>query len=399
MTMFRRYSGRGIISGPNNLSVNCRFRIYQNSDGEISGRCAFTGNHGIAVETPGFTLSGKLAGGYAFSNLRITLNHVGGSIGRKSFTKLGFVASHLELQNNTIPPGPFIIRFFLTNFIFHGINFTRAANGGGSRDHFCTRVGSHNITIRHLTDYDTIRTRLRKERGIEVTSTLEFTTTKNFGWDGEKRFATNICEMLSFATGTKINWIALELLDTVHNPVLCHHLDTLTFDYSPSLPVICDDINPPTIPNFLSQCYPEYRRWRSRLKIHVAIEYEVKSKHETVSEFKYLLAGTAMESLKENFRIWKGLPVRKPGTRQRWYFSELLELLYQHFRLRRRKFKFIALRNKVVHSGTLRGGYRRSSFPHYLRLTDLINRLLLRILDYRGTYYDCVNGKEKKFRC
>lgn len=399
MTIFRKYSGRGIITLPNRLNISCRFRILQHTDGTISGRCAFPGDYGVGVNTSGLTLSGNLANGYTFNNLPITLNHMGGHFGRKSSTKLGFVASHLELQNATILTGPFTIRFFLTNFIFHGIDYTRRANGSGSRDHFRARVGARNVVIRHIDDYDTIHSRLKKERGIEVTATLEFSTNTKSKWIGEERFATNICEMLSFATGTKISWIAFELLDTRHIPIRYSHFDALTFGYSPTLPVIYDSFHSRTIPNFIEQSYSEYRRWRSRLKINVAIEYLVKSKNESVSEFKYLLAGTAMESLKENYRLWQNLPKDKPGTRRLWYFRELMELLYRHFRLRKRKFKFIALRNKVVHSGTLRGGYRGSSFPHYLALTNLISRLLLRILAYQGKYYNCVKKTEEKFHC
>jgi hypothetical protein len=290
----------------------------------------------------------------------------------------------------------FLLRFYLANLEFKGIIAAKTSAGSWKRDSTQVKIGARNIKIAQVDSYDDIINALKSTNGQSVTAFLEF----ECGQDRVKhaiKFVNNLCFLMSFATGSKVNWVAYDAI-LGGAVVYSFHSHNLLHRFIP-FPVIPDSW-PANLrfENFLEKSYPLYRQWKARLKINQVIEYQLLAKQESVSDVAVLFASVAMESLKHHYKKWKRLPRKNPATKRKWTFEEILRMCFADFGMRRKNFGFIKLRNQVVHSGQLTGSFRKSSLPHYLKLLNIIDRLVLKMLGYKGTYINVVTRAEIPFR-
>jgi hypothetical protein len=150
--------------------------------------------------------------------------------------------------------------------------------------------------------------------------------------------------------------------------------------------------NPETVRLFLESTWPSYRRYRSRRKLAVVIEYLTEAEHpQRTLEMQALLAFVAFESLKTTYASVVGIPFRNGYFRRangRTYsFEALATMMFAAVGMRPGLRRLIGLRNHIFHSGLTRQP-PSSLYNSYCSLQELLRRYLLRLLNYRGPYLD-----------
>lgn len=154
---------------------------------------------------------------------------------------------------------------------------------------------------------------------------------------------------------------------------------------------------------FLEQCWPRFRRLKRSRKLPAAINYLVSSDLHTSAQVKLLLAFTSLECLKATYATKAGIPFlkgrfRKPSGKKKvgapYGLEELLQQMLKDAGMRRGIKRAIALRNGLVHAGLTRHDLGQlSSWIDWTQ--SLLQEYLLRLLNYRGRYFEYSTGDER----
>lgn len=161
--------------------------------------------------------------------------------------------------------------------------------------------------------------------------------------------------------------------------------------FRPSIEV--DD--PDAVRLFLESTWPSYRRYRSRRKLAVVIEYLTEAEHpQRTLQMQALLAFVAFESLKTTYASAAGIPFQKGYFRRPngkpYSFGTLATMMLGAVGMNPGLRRLIGLRNHIIHSG-LTSRPLSSLYSSYCALQELLRRYLLRLLNYRGPYLDFKN--------
>jgi hypothetical protein len=110
-----------------------------------------------------------------------------------------------------------------------------------------------------------------------------------------------------------------------------------------------------------------------------------------------LLAFVALEHMKNTWAHSKGIPFVDgffqkpvgPGVKKgaRYGIRELLELMFAEKSLRPRLKRIVGVRNQIIHMGVTTRPFR-SNLSYYERTKALEHEYVLRLLGYRGMFYD-----------
>jgi hypothetical protein len=284
----------------------------------------------------------------------------------------------------------------------------------------------------------------RRLHGFAVTATLDLATTdESLGG----QVASDICSLLSIASGTKVAWVLQEGRDHAGEIAARKHQELVTRRFSP-LPLI-DPNGSGDIENFVNatigvflqkkdlwqlqqgliDAYMDAKRTEDYLqsrgiKLVVAVE-----------EFKYVfLQATSLEEFVLPPDVYKklipdlraaikGVLLRAgvaPHARQAFYpallganrkpfqnlLGDLLTLINLQLNANELRL-FVRCRNSLVHMGnfyclTATADDRSDVPPHsgpteeYFWLLHVVDRMFLKLLDYRGPYVDWTNGVHER---
>lgn len=364
------------------------------------------------IRSPHFTLfsmRGRLENGFY-----ISIDEMGANTPRK-FSIFSPIRTWQEGAN----PETVQAHYGLTNFAFMGCYYFAQDNDRPRLDAFNVTIEGVPIEIRKNTDYDLIVERLKKERISHVTSEA-------------------ICTIPFKA---RDEWIVhLDQLSWLISLAACEEIVVLYADYYDGKELIASDLYPqirtpfagrsPTIPidrlpccikKFLEAAFPVINKYQDEIKLKTLIHLAVTSQHPFLTlEEKFLIGIMALESfcsdtikiLKKNKRqlslrsvdisqekikkvldenhihlddqIIKEIASRTasnhPDFRDKLrYALEEFSVIFSESDL-----ALIPDRNEIVHNGQ----FKRASDPveRYHELSNLLIRILLTILNYRGEY-------------
>ncbi len=190
------------------------------------------------------------------------------------------------------------------------------------------------------------------------------------------------------------------------------------------------------LPNFLEECYTEYKNNHESFSLQLALGFYLESLKSKYDEEKYLLASTCLETILssyENLCKQKENPIipnsiKRTEKEIKKYLNEnnitLLEenieelskrisynqpslidklnamKLEYNIKLEKYDYDMPQIRNKITHTGRIpkiinssKGEREIYSYVEFNRLIYLIDRILLSILNYNGTYLNRIENQ------
>lgn len=160
---------------------------------------------------------------------------------------------------------------------------------------------------------------------------------------------------------------------------------------------------PGIVQNYLKSAWISWDNYIDKINLPSLIDYYVLLKNQEVIEIKILVGCVWMEAIKYEYasNIAKyekdnGGYFLKPKSSTKFKFKELVQEVYNYFKINNGDLSFIDYRNEIVHQGKI-----SRSFEDKLDLSDRliysIENIMLKILDYKGDIWDRIRREWVKF--
>jgi hypothetical protein len=246
-----------------------------------------------------------------------------------------------------------------------------------------------------------------------------------------ERLVTSICYLLSIASGTKVQWISRKDHLKTRRTASISHFSRVTKPYTPLRPLDLEAIG--VLRAYLEQTLPVYYKRRENFNLEKSVvDWYLDSKVETdYLEVRGAKVAISMETLKNSFLQSNGEPNDAfviPKTQMQRLLPDLqsalrcvlekygvqgddaneilkdhriLEMNRQTFRhslkkmatflelnLHKEMSRCINIRNALVHSGDFETPSQMTKLEQYLFMVNILDRMLLRLVGYRGPYID-----------
>jgi len=321
-----------------------------------------------------------------------------------------------------------LICFELVNFLFLGTEkevFIEGDNQRSSLSLMALKLGNKEIKLRRVVDYDQTEASLRAQHGLQVTCTAITTIEDSTELDTVVSTIDTLCDVMTVARGTLVNWISFDAINLESGLPYSRYRNSVTRDFS-EIDLIhytdpqntksflekgfsrCQEIEPDFQITRIARAFTETRGGsfiESRsLLIGVLVEY-ITSVKARLDDCTYILNQETFESQWDSLKVnvktilkltypqiaGKYLSVmlsnirglnRLPFSWKLNYLAKWLDIKFEPGEIE----KFIVTRNKLAHEG--RFPETGSPSEHYLRMQWFIDRLMLRLFDYHGPYYD-----------
>ena len=438
-----RYIGSGTLSLVDGSKFTCSFELGQLSDGKLLLICTLPPN------APWFTIqvssfSGHTSEGYAIRTTRGSIIETPYLPELPSDGEHAVFASFLVQEVEVVLAEgvePAYLSYGMTNFQFR------------PRDHFYLRALGDSkvmavrlplehqveaVAIRPLPDYERRMERVRAVRSVDVTCEAQCRTRPTVGRDALETALDDLCYVLSFARGTKIDWVYCNRHNRDGSVISRMHSARITKPYASHSVIDPGDVAGQT-QAFINQCLPVYQAKKRSLGLNTGlIDSFLDAKlEEDWLQVRGIKVVVAAEMLKSAFLRSPTNPVADTLVSKK-QFGQLKEdvkdalsaLVYAHgfpsdvaakmaeklSELNRRSFReifericedigldaagdlgrFIKARNNLVHTGYFFGHSNAgqevedSSRPYeeYLFILGFMDRVFLKLLGYSGPYED-----------
>jgi len=335
------------------------------------------------------------------------------------------VFSPIIVSNESLKPikGKTEIHYYITNFEFMGCEKTIYPKGGWSLDHFSFSLEGHTFNIKQVENYKEVIEYLKKTKTKSITAEI---IVKADLKDKDKLYTiiTNICDILSFATGNSIV------------PIKEEHLSNGKFVWSQTTSMIVDDFKSgnkliPHIPfevmrEFTIKAYPNYTKLKEDLGLNILLNYYLLMKSSPILDVKCLLGFILLECLSnhaQEFYAKNGKPIENSIKKSRirqlnkilpksnnlskktkdkiieefvYSFPSLqdsIKRIMNEFgmKYKKKEAEIWKLRKGFIHKGM----YPKNTKNHiqiYRTIVHFIDRLILYILNYDGEFLNIANG-------
>lgn len=432
------YRGRGRLQFAQGDTLRCAFRAVQLSDGRIVVNCSgrgvgrgyrlFDERMEAVVRLDGESSDGALVG---ISGLFATNASVRQRLAPSRDTwNLTCIAHELDVTYPGSGP-PTSLKFGIVNFEYLG-NTWRLTPTGQNRDVLTLSLPVGELRIEKDADYEGVLAAAKAQRGADVTCHAIVPLGHGASLQNAVEIVSDVCGLLSFARGTKINWIYYEQLGTERGKASVAHRYTVTKPFSPT-PLI-DPHHPDDTVQFVSQCFRTYRQDTTFDLSRLSDAY-VDAKGQGFVESKALVACALLDFLVGRYANKAGARTMIPTalfkelaaelrraveafqtrvsdplhrTRLTYICSRLGELNRPPLRITLKEFcqslglnissqeiaQVVDTRNSLVHRARFKGTPGGSE--EYWKLMNLIDRLLLKILRFEGYYIDCTTSPWKR---
>lgn len=419
------YEGRGTLRQGDSADTQCTFRAFQLRDGYVVVLCEApdAGLSWLLSSARAMGLTGTTVDGWPVTAKGLCeTNYLPDLTNRESGVYSAYRADSLDVAFRSSEVSR-MSRFAITNLTLANPEL---------------RVSHPSIKearIRRADGYPERVKRLYTVKGIDVTAYLEVHADNT---SVRESAADDICYLLSVARATKVQWIAREDYSEDGAPVQFHYAPRVTKVYC-ALPTI-DPRHPRDTEGFLEVALPRYLANRDKWQAPGLVDTYLDAKAEAdYLEVRGIKLAVAMEVLKEAFvsatqqpylacsdaefravrpklktaiggvlcqHGWQG-PQRaivygNLGALNRVSFRDHVAALcaYLDLALPESDLKlFVRCRDSLVHRGRFYSESateedRESLAPHstsveeYFWLLHVLDRLLLRIVGYRGPYID-----------
>lgn len=315
-----------------------------------------------------------------------------------------------------------------------------------------TGTNTYKLVLDPVNDYKERIDKVRRTKGVDVTCEAVVNLGNGQTIEELEQLVDNLCYILSVAYGTKINWVYRDIYSLDGLLLRRLHSRRVTKPYTPLS--IIDPRNPHETRAFIEQVYPVYINKKNPYRLHRGtIDAYLDAKQEAdFLEMRGLKMVVAMEmtvwhigrllGINEEILDKDKSEFRKLRIKlERLIKSEILQgsnskmkrrrdLVYSKIpELKRRSFRdmvkeiispdhislplsddelelFVRSRNSLVHKGdfycnTANNRDRVTCPPQqtpadeYFFLTNILDRMFLKILGYRGIYIDCSHGFDR----
>ena len=432
------YRGSGQLHFARGAPLRCRFHAVQLSDGRIVVNCSGRGVgrwyrrfdermeavdrlDGQSAEGAPVTISGLLSTGLSLRKRRAP---------SRDTWNLTCLANELDVAYADSGT-PRSVNFGIVNFEYLG-NSWRLTATGRSLETLSLSLPVGEQSIQKIADDEAVLAATKAQRGIDVTCYATIPLGDGVSLQDAVEAISDVCGLLSFAQGTKINWLYYEQLDGEARKVSLAHRDRVTKPFSPT-PLI-HPREPDDTARFVEQCFHTYRQ-DSTFDLGRLSDGYIDARGQGFLESKALVACALLDFLVGRYRgtsrahttlpkaVFKELAAELTLTAQGFQprlsdplhrarltdiCSRLGELNRPPLRITLEDFceslslnmpsqeiaRVVGIRNSLIHRVRFLDDAENSA--QYFQLLNFLDRILLKILGYDGYYIDCTTSPWKR---
>jgi len=383
------FSGEGQLTVSDGSAMPCAFACAYLDDGRILAECHFAGSMValVGLLQTGATLvnlEGQTMEGLRIRAVHATVTTWEHTMGQGKPSRVLLRCSEMQVS----PPEAsgitaLQLAYGIANLEFLGDEVRQFEVDGKqriARDTFRFHIGSTRIIVRQVTGYREVVEQMKARRSLAVTTEASLDLPDGLAdLQPYDAMMDTICTLFSLAEGSKVTWIYSKVLSREGGLVSMRMISRPSRFWVPGGELI-GGATGAELKEFVARCYDAYLRESDKYNMPVAIGYYLASKSESEWNTRFILACTAMETLKANFA--------KHG-KHRGSFRELVERMLSELGVgyTDEDLKFIKLRDRVVHTGTLGRSFRETWGP-YASLISLLDKAFLRILRHEGEPMD-----------
>jgi hypothetical protein len=421
------FKGSGLVRFSDGVETRARFTLAQLADTQLlfsadADRSAwdfFTG------PLEAVNLTGILSDGRTVSVEGLFLKNT--RLASRGKTRLIGYSSHWTLGESDFSEAT-SVSFELVNFRFLGTETEESVVDGkqcSTLSLMTLNLGDRKVKLRRVPDYDQVEATLRAQRGVQVTCTATTSISSPSELDIIVPFMDSLCDVMSVARGTLICWTSFDINSSEDKPSYSRYRNSVTRrfaeieliddsdrDHTKSFlergVLRCQELEPDFQIRKVARAFSETRDGpfiesrslligvlaeylasvRARLdnRVYFLDEETFESKWDSLkAEAKAALTSVYPEIVKKYLPAMlgniKGLN-RRPLS---WKLNDLAKWLEVKFESGEVE-NFVKTRNKLAHEGK----FPETGTPveHYQRMQHFIDRLMLRLFDYHGPYYD-----------
>jgi len=371
------------------------------------------------------SLSGVMDNGSKIHIGKLILINTAGLKKGKS-TPLKFkVFSPIIVSNESVEPikGKTEICYEITNFEFTGCEKTIHPKGGWKLDHFSASFEGYTFIIKQLENYKEIIEEIKKNKTSAITAEIVVKAKLN---DKENlyKIITNICEILSLATGNSV--VPITEKHFSNDKFVWSRTTSMRVDSFRSGDQLIPHLPPETIREFAIKTYPNYTKLKEDLGLNVLINYYLLMKSNPILDVRCLLGFILLECLSnhaQEFYENNGKPIESSMKKSKikqlnkilpksnnlskitknkiineyvYQFPSLqdsIKRLMNEFGMKYKKKEadIWKLRKEFVHKGM----FPRNITNHiqiYRNIVHFIDRLILYLLKYDGEFLNIANS-------
>ncbi|MBN1815673.1 MAG: hypothetical protein JXA14_27815 [Anaerolineae bacterium] len=439
----KAYQGSGTLQFTDGEQLCCHFDLGQVASGELYAICQIDEadvHKGINQEP--LILYGRTEDGRAlkFEDIRIVRNVSNYSQGTSSRHVI-FRGKQATVDSSTVPHGPVVFSFLLTNLTLLGTEAYALHNLDGSTFEGLQtswELDNFQIAIRRTRDYEDVIRSLKATHGVDVTCEAMVSADSVQQQDAVLRVVDALCVLLTLARGCRVEWISYDVVAPDGKVLTSFHRgDAITKPFG-TLELIAHQPPEDTF-DFISKTYPNLdvrgRSWQFREAVNL---YTDAKSDQDFFELRGLKMVIIMEHLKGCYLRQHGkthilkpktfdgaksslvnvvrwtLPALFPEAREdqldmmanhaqgfNWYpfrraISDLCASTGLDFRSSERG-RFVNIRNELVHRVEYSPEHG-DSWAQYCFLMTFVGKVLLAILGYDGHFYDwttCADAQTK----
>lgn len=353
----------------------------------------------------------------------------------------------IAIESRPLPVDLTNVSYGLTNFIFWG---TEGAAWDESQNVMSIPLGlpdSDRVRAAHLVrrpDYDAQESILRAVHGVVPTAELRLRINPSLPLAAADGLASGLCRMLSIAKGTRVLWIYRNLADEDQRVLSTQHIGRTAANYSASQVIGSATDDGPIMQRFIETTYPAYITKRhsygldlgildayldakadsdflnmKALKLVITMEMlahaHLRATH--TQEFEMILSPDELRACRDTLKtaIKDALLSHDvDASRANWIKSRVAELAKRPFELILERLfgdvglqistedrkSFASCRNSLAHDGQFWSSRTprddecpfaadwQGNMQEYYFLESLVDRVILRVLDYDGPYLD-----------
>jgi hypothetical protein len=389
----RSYAGKGILSFPGITDIKGSFKLTFNENGKVA--LVFTPEGSVPNEILNFSVdAGRFSGESVNSDYHVQIDkiylskiHLGGT-GDSRIELLIFHPVKIGYQPLQSNDRIELIRGF-SNLLFWGTEITRR-DDTFSRDIVKVTLDGKEARLVQLQDFEQIAEHLKEYKDVRTTS--EF---KVEGYCRELNYLRELSESVQFLCSLASRNYVTAIYEDIYNKNKDVLSETTlyplkTYPYSTQIPLIDTSLHGvKDFKDYLECTYSRYEQFKTPLRLHYVIELFITSEIYSPMELQYLLTTTSLECLERHFRTWKNLPPLRGINSKTERLLDFFKVPYN-----RSETAFNQIRNSIVHEG--RFPQSVDGFKSLLELRNLLDRLFLVILGYKGKHYYNVVSRKKE---
>jgi hypothetical protein len=315
-------------------------------------------------------------------------------------------------------------------------NTSQKKRTSGFPDALQVSLPSGELLIEQVDGHQEAIKRLRKIGGVDVTCHATMRLDCGPSLPHVIRDIEDLCTLLSFARGTKINWAYLDTLSDSGEKLHTRHVSRVTKRFT-SFPLI-DPREPDDLPSLLS-CFHRFREAEEAHSLKRVVDHYTDAKaDQAFLEARGMLAAilvdfllgryrthTNRHSIRKDFNRTQAQRTLRKGLKEllgsvfsditddeeKQFLENLQSLNRPAFRRVLREFadslgvrtseaeirRITDIRNSLVHSASFLDDM--VNIDQYFQLINFLDKILLAILGYQGHYIDCTHNWQRTEFC